>query len=167
MGVCILVRTFKSEYYDLPTKYDKTTVKLLVQSPTRMYTYWDVSDKTIKEFSSNNHDNYNNCIPFLRITNLSMNYSYEIQVDPFANNYYIDVKDTDCDYKVELIRKENGKTFFVALQGILSTRGAQNRQRNVWQPLCKKSETSPFLWGRLFALFLCIFPRCCAIVITK
>ena len=60
-----------------------------------------------------------------------------------------------------------GKTFFVALQGILSTRGAQNRQRNVWQPLCKKSETSPFLWGRLFALFLCIFPRCCAIVITK
>lgn len=61
----------------------------------------------------------------------------------------------------------NGKTFFVALQGILSTRGAQNRQRNVWQPLCKKSETSPFLWGRLFALFLCIFPRCCAIVITK
>ena len=66
MGVCILVRTFKSEYYDLPTKYDKTTVKLLVQSPTRMYTYWDVSDKTIKEFSSNNHDNYNNCIPFLR-----------------------------------------------------------------------------------------------------
>lgn len=61
----------------------------------------------------------------------------------------------------------NGKTFFVALQGILNTRGAQNRQRNVWQPLCKKSETSPFLWGRLFALFLCIFPRCCAIVITK
>ena len=50
MGVCILVRTFKSEYYDLPTKYDKTTVKLLVQSPARMYTYWDVSDKTIKEF---------------------------------------------------------------------------------------------------------------------
>ena len=61
----------------------------------------------------------------------------------------------------------NGKTFFAALQGILSTRGAQNRQRNVWQPLCQKSETSPFLWGRLFALFLCIFPRCCAIVITK
>ena len=113
MGVCILVRTFKSEYYDLPTKYDKTTVKLLVQSPARMYTYWDVSDKTIKEFSSNNHDDYNSCIPFLRITNLSMNYSYEIRIDPFANNYYIDVKDTDCDYKVELIRKEKGKTFLV------------------------------------------------------
>lgn len=113
MGVCILVRTFKSEYYDLPTKYNKTAVKLLVQSPTRMYAYWEVSDKTIKDFSNNNHDDYNNCIPFLRITNLSMNYSYEIQIDPFANNYYIEVKDTDCDYKVELIRKENEKTFLV------------------------------------------------------
>lgn len=52
----------------------------------------------------------------------------------------------------------NGKTFFVALQGILSTRGAQNRQRNVWQPLCKKSETSPFLWEG-FSLFFFAFFR--------
>lgn len=107
-----MVRTFKSEYYDLPTKYNDTTVKLLVQSPTRMFAYWDVSDKTIRKFSKEN-TNYENCTPYLKITNLTMNYSYEIQVDPFANNYYIEVKDADCDYKVELIRKSCGHSFLV------------------------------------------------------
>lgn len=105
-------RAFKSEYYDLPIKYDKTTVKLLVQSPTRMYAYWDVSDESIKNFSKSNED-YKNCIPYLKISNLTMNYSYEIQIDPFTNNYYIDVKDTDCDYKVELIRKSKYNSYII------------------------------------------------------
>lgn len=95
-------RVFKSEYYELPNKYNKTTVKLLVQSPTRMYAYWDVSDETIKNFSS---ERYNHSTPVLKIENLTMGYSYEINVDPFTNNYYIEVTDSDCDYKIELIRK--------------------------------------------------------------
>lgn len=107
-----MVRTFKSEYYDLPTKYKNTTVKLLVQSPTRMFAYWDISDETIKSFSKNN-EKYENCTPYLKVTNLTMNYSYEIQIDPFANNYYIEIKDTDCDYKLELIRKSNTNSYFV------------------------------------------------------
>lgn len=108
-----MIRTFKSEYYELPSKYEKTTVKLLVQSPTRMYAYWEVSAKNTKEFSKK-FSNYNNCTPFLKIENLTLGYSYEIQIDPFSNNYYIDVVDTDCDYKVELIRKTNDSSFMVA-----------------------------------------------------
>ena len=76
-----MVHTFKSEYYELPTKYKDTTVKLLVQSPTRMYAYWDVSDK--------------------------------VQLDPFANNYYIEVVDTDCDYQIELLRKVEDKSYLI------------------------------------------------------
>ncbi len=108
-----MVRSFKSEYYDLPTKYDKTSVKLLVQSPTRMFAYWDISDKDIQTFSKQN-EKYENCTPFLRITNLTMNYSYEIQISPFSNNYYIEVKDSDCDYKIELLRKYQDKTFLIS-----------------------------------------------------
>lgn len=94
----------KSEYYELPTKYNETVVRLLVQSPTRMYVYWEVADKTIKRFASN-HLDYNNSKPILKITNLTMNYSYEMEIDPFTTNYYIEVKDADCSYKVELGRK--------------------------------------------------------------
>lgn len=98
----------KSEYYDLPIKYDQTLIRLLVQSPTRMYAYWEVSDDTMKYFSNNFH-NYSDCTPALKITNITKNYSYIIPVDPFANNYYIDVEDTGCDYKIELGRTKNNE----------------------------------------------------------
>ena len=88
----------KSEYYELPTKYNETIVRLLVQSPTRMYAYWEVNDDSVKKFKVD----YNICTPVLKITNLTMNYSYEIEIDPYATNYYIDVKDVNCNYKVEL-----------------------------------------------------------------
>ena len=98
----------KSEYYELPTKYDETVVRLLVQSPKRMYAYWDISEKTVKNFSKKFFDYYNS-IPILRIINLSKNYFYDVPIDPFANNYYIDVEDENCVYKVELGRVYNNK----------------------------------------------------------
>lgn len=103
-------RVFKSEYYELPSKYNKTAIKLLVQSPTRMYAYWDVSDETIKNISD---EKYNHSTPYLKIDNLTMGYSHEIKIDPYANNYYIEVSDNDCDYKVELIRKRNNASYFL------------------------------------------------------
>lgn len=106
-------RTFKSEYYELPNKYNKTALTLLVQSPSRMYAYWDVSDKSIRAFSKEQHQKYGNCTPFLQITNLTMNYSYDIPVDPFTNNYYIEVNDTDCNYTVKLVRKCNNSSFLI------------------------------------------------------
>ena len=65
----------KSEYYEFPTKYDETVVRLLVQSPKRMYAYWDISDKTINDFSKNFFD-YSTSIPILRIINLSKNNTF-------------------------------------------------------------------------------------------
>ena len=43
----------------------------------------------------------------LKVKNITMNYSYDIPIDPFTNNYYIDVKDPDCEYQVELGRVQN------------------------------------------------------------
>lgn len=96
----------KTEYYELPSKYNKTIVRLLVQSPTRMYVYWDVSDESIKDFEAHKVD-YSSSTPILKIKNITMNYSYDIPIDPFTNNYYIEVKDPDCEYQVELGRKAN------------------------------------------------------------
>lgn len=98
----------KSEYYELPSKYNKTVVRLLVQSPTRMFAFWEVSDDAIKEFNS--HDaRYSDSVPVLKINNKTLNYSYDIEIDPFTNNYYIEVKDPDCTYEVELGRKHKNK----------------------------------------------------------
>ena len=97
-----------SEYYELPTKYNETVVRLLVQSPTRMYAYWEVSDVAIKNIHNKKID-YNSCTPVLIIINTTMNYSYEIQIDPYATNYWIEVKDVNCEYKVELGRRCSDK----------------------------------------------------------
>lgn len=97
------MQLLKSEYYELPNKYNQTIIRLLVQSPTRMFVYWEVSEETIQLFSDKSLD-YANCTPVLKITNITNNYSYTIPVDPYANNYYIDVEDSGCDYKVELGR---------------------------------------------------------------
>ncbi len=97
------MRLLKTEYYELPTKYNNTIVRLLVQSPTRMYVYWDISEESIKNFESHKND-YSSSTPVLRIINKTMNYSYDIQIDPFTNNYYIETKDSDCEYQVELGR---------------------------------------------------------------
>ncbi len=94
----------KSEYYELPSKYNKTVVRLLVQSPTRMFAFWEVSDESIKDFNSHNA-RYSDSVPVLKIKNVTMNYSYDMEIDPFTNNYYIEVKDPDCIYEVELGRK--------------------------------------------------------------
>ena len=95
----------KLEYYELPNKYNETIVRLLVQSPKRIYAYWEVNEDSIRDFKVD----YNVCTPVLKITNITMNYSYEVKIDPYANNYYIDVKDVNCNYKVELGRRYNNE----------------------------------------------------------
>ena len=100
------MQLLKSEYYELPKSYNNTIIRLLVQSPTRMFVYWEVSNDTIKAFNDK-YSNYDDCTVILKITNLTHNYSYSIPVNPFANNYYIEVEDSGCSYQVEL--RKNGK----------------------------------------------------------
>lgn len=94
------------EYYDLPTTYNQTTVKLLFQTPKKLFVYWEISeaDKQ-KYFDENGKDFFDTTIPFLVVTNKTKNYSFEIEVNDFANSWYFDVPDSNCEYEVTLIRK--------------------------------------------------------------
>lgn len=137
------MQLLKSEYYELPTKYNQTIIRLLVQSPTRMFVYWEVSDETVKLFSEK-HTSYSDCTPVLKITNITKNYSYTIPVDPYANNYYIEVEDSGCDYKVELGRYS--KSSFV---NIFTSNQATVPSAN---PVSNSFDTDDIL----FANYLCI-----------
>ena len=94
------------EYYDLPYKYNKTVVKLLAQTPTTLFVYWEISDIDKDNFI-NNYGEYffNNTKPVLIIHNRTLNYSFEIDINDFANSWYIHVKDSNCDYDIELGRR--------------------------------------------------------------
>ena len=94
------------EYYDLPYKYNKTVIKLLAQTPTTLFVYWEVSNKDKEEFIKNYGEFFfNNTKPVLKIYNRTLNYSFEIDINDFANSWYIRVNDANCDYDIELGRR--------------------------------------------------------------
>lgn len=95
-----------AEYYDLPYRYNETIVKILYQTPNVLFVYWDISDYDRNKFISEYGENFfNNTVPILKVFNLTKNYSFEIEINDFANSWYIHVNDANCEYKVEFGRK--------------------------------------------------------------
>ena len=94
------------EYYDLPYKYNQTVVKILYQNPTTMFVYWEISDKDILKFKEQYGDNFFEITrPVLIVYNDTMHYHFEIGINDFANSWYFNINDSNCDYRIELIRK--------------------------------------------------------------
>ena len=94
------------EYYDLPYRYNQTVVRILAQTPNKLFIYWDISDKDRENFIRQyGADFFNNTKPVLIIHNKTMNYSFEIEIDDFANSWYLHVNDSNCEYYVELGRR--------------------------------------------------------------
>lgn len=96
------------EYYDLPNTYNKTMVKVLFQTPKKLFVYWEISANDKLNFlEKNGNDYFKNTSPFLIVKNKTKNYSFEVAINDFANSWYFDVPDSNCEYEVELIRKDN------------------------------------------------------------
>lgn len=94
------------EYYDLPYRYNQTVVKVLAQTPTTLFIYWDISDVDRANFVEQYGENFFNYTkPVLVIHNLTAHYSFEIEIDDFANSWYLHVNDSNCEYSVELGRR--------------------------------------------------------------
>ena len=100
------IQTFSPEYYDLPYKYNKTVVKILSQTPTNLFVYWEISDEDRKKLKEQYGEYFFEITkPVLIIHNLTMNYSFEIDINDFANSWYFHVNDSSCEYKIELGRR--------------------------------------------------------------
>jgi len=84
-----------AEYYDLPYRYNQTIVKLLYQTPTTLFIYWDISDEDREKFKETyGEDFFEKTKPVLVVHN-----------ETFANCWYLNVNDSKCKYKIELGRK--------------------------------------------------------------
>lgn len=95
-----------AEYYDLPYTYNNTIVKLLAQTPKTLFVYWEVSDLDIKTFKKQfGEDFFNITKPVLIVHNLTLNKTSEVEINDFANCWYLNTEDADCKYDIELARK--------------------------------------------------------------
>ena len=99
-----------AEYYDLPYRYNETTVKILAQTPTTLFVYWDISDDDRNNLINKLGENFfYETKPILIVHNLTKNYSFEIEINDFANSWYIRTQEPNCDYVIELGRKDFSK----------------------------------------------------------
>ena len=100
------VKSVQAEYYDLPYIYNKTIVKVLAQTPKMLFIYWEISEEDRSLFLKLYGENFfNHTKPILIVYNDTMNYSFEVEVDDFANSWYLHINDANCEYHVELGRK--------------------------------------------------------------
>lgn len=95
-----------NEYYDLPFRYNQSVVKILAQTPNTLFVYWDISDEDRLSYTEKYGENFfNETRPYLFITNETKGYSFEVEINDFANSWYLHIDDADCKYKIELRRK--------------------------------------------------------------
>ena len=96
------------EYYDLPYRYNETIVKILYQTPDTIFVYWDIADSDREKYIKQYGENFFNITrPVLIVHNDTMNYSFEIPINDFANSWYLHINDSKCHYRVELGRRPN------------------------------------------------------------
>ena len=94
------------EYYDLPYRYNETVVKVLAQTPETLFIYWDISDNDKQEYIKKYGEFFfNDTKPVLIIHNNTLKYSFEVEINDYANSWYLHVNDSNCDYRVELGRR--------------------------------------------------------------
>ena len=94
------------EYYDLPYRYNQTTVKILAQTPTTLFVYWDISDKDREQYKKDFGEEFFNATkPVLIIHNQTNHTNYEVEINDFANSWYLKMTEPNCKYEIELGRR--------------------------------------------------------------
>ncbi len=94
------------EYYDLPYRYNQTIIKTLAQTPTTLFIYWDISDKDRENYENQYGKNFFEITkPVLIVYNDTLGYNFEIEINDFANSWYLHVADSKCNYRIELGRR--------------------------------------------------------------
>ena len=94
------------EYFDLPYRYNETTVKVLAQTPKVLFVYWDISDHDRDQYKLHyGEDFFESTYPVLLVKNETKGYVEEIPINDFANSWYIHISDPRSKYSIELGRK--------------------------------------------------------------
>ena len=102
------------EYYDLPYRYNETVVKILAQTPKRLFVYWDISDSDRTKYQTAFGERFfEDTYPVLLVHNEEKNYTFEVPINDFANSWYLDINDPKSKYVIQLGRKFKTKPEFV------------------------------------------------------
>lgn len=78
----------------------------MAQTPKKLFVYWDISDNDIYSYVNNyGEEFFNSTKPILIVENIKTGNIFEIDIDPFANSWYIDIEDNSSLYVIKYARK--------------------------------------------------------------
>lgn len=127
-------KSYILEYYDLPYRYNETVVKILAQTPKRLFVYWDISDSDRQKYMKAFGERFfEETYPVLLVHNEDMNYTFEVPINDFANSWYLDINDSKAKYTIQLGRKFRQKPEIVNV--VASTETANVVLQNDYVPI--------------------------------
>ncbi|KYH30244.1 MULTISPECIES: DUF4912 domain-containing protein [Clostridium] len=108
------------------TQYEKSNIVLMVQSAHVVFCYYNISPMTIKEFEDiYGQDSWRNSKPILKVYEVKDGITKEIEtihLDSFADNWYINLKESNLNVFVKLGRLlPTGKLVFIAASNNVTT----------------------------------------------
>lgn len=127
---------------------DKSKIVLMVQNASTLFCYYNISPITFKEFTDKYGDNaLQDSKPVLKVYYVNNSIAEELQtifIDPFADNWYINLNRSDIDVFVKLGRYLSDETFVTfATSNIVTTpRLAESKDTRVYYVNVSEEETS-------------------------
>jgi len=111
---------------DLPTSYGDTKIVLLPRDPWWCFAYWEIGEQTKQEIKNLYGENVKYVIRVYDVTNVvnfdgkNANKYFDIEINPLANNWYINVAETNRSWCVDLgLITPDGKFVVVARSNIV------------------------------------------------
>jgi hypothetical protein len=95
---------------DLPSQYDRDTIVLQVRDPHWLHSYWEIRGSTFQRLKGELGDYFYKAKKVLRVYDVShivfngtnAHKSFDIQIDDYANNWYIDANGPGRSWCVDL-----------------------------------------------------------------
>lgn len=98
--------------YYLPLGYNDNKIVLLVRDPLCLFAYWEISNDKKQNFINQfGQDSWNNSKPVIKLTNKNNGIVKYIEINDFANNWYIEVEQANCMYSAEIGRMVDNNSF--------------------------------------------------------
>jgi len=118
---------FKS---DIPDSYNETYMRAIPRDPQWVFAFWEISDETRRDLRSNIGESgfasAKRIVRLLDVTDIAYNGSnaeryVDIEINEFANNWYIQVPESGRSYVVELGMLTTTGRFFCAVRSNVVT----------------------------------------------
>jgi hypothetical protein len=143
------------EHYSLPSSYGQTEIVLVARDPYWIYAYWEVDGSSIESLRKKIGDEVERSVMVMRLYEISYvdfngtnaNHWFDIDVGPFAKNWYVNLLSDNGSYCAELgLRAPNGTFYSLTRSNFITLPRASSSHRSeiIWMEV-KEEEPSAFV----------------------